>query len=298
VWHSVAGKQVKIIIIGAGGRLGTALVREWRGQFDVTGFDHSQLDIGDFDQLRETLRTLRFDLLVNCAAQTDVDRCETEKEEAFRLNGEAPGVLAEICSRKDARMIHLSTDYVFDGAKGDPYSERDVAHPISVYGESKLEGERCVAAVNKRHWIVRVSWVFGPDRPSFVDAIMRRAMNETRVEAIADKRSAPTYTRDLAEWLPPIFELEEGGLLHLANAGECTWQEYAQYALDCCRDEGIELKASTVGALRLDEMKNFVARRPRYTVLSSKKYEVTTGRAPRSWRDAVAEYVRDYHPKK
>lgn len=289
---------MKIIIIGAGGRLGAALVREWQGQFDVTGFDHSQLDIGDFDQLRETLRTLRFDLLVNCAAQTNVDRCETEKEEAFRLNGEAPGVLAEICSRKDARMIHLSTDYVFDGAKSDPYSERDAAQPISVYGESKLEGERCVAAVNKRHWIVRVSWVFGPDRPSFVDAIMRRAMNEARVEAIADKTSTPTYTHDLAEGLPRIFELEEGGLLHLANGGECTWQEYAQYALDCCRAEGIELKASRVGALRLDDMKNFVARRPRYTVLSSKKYEANTGRAPRSWRDAVAEYVRDYHPKK
>jgi dTDP-4-dehydrorhamnose reductase len=289
---------MKIIIIGAGGRLGAALMREWRERFDVTGFDHSQLEIGDFDQLRETLRTLRFDLFVNCAAQTNVDRCETEKEEAFRLNGEAPGVLAEICSRKDARMIHISTDYVFDGAKRDPYSEGDAAQPISVYGESKLEGERCVAAVNKKHWIVRVSWVFGPDRPSFVDALMRRAMNEPRVEAIADKTSTPTYTHDLAEWLPRIFELEEGGLLHLANGGECTWQEYAQYALDRCRDEGIELKASTVGALSLDEMKNFVARRPRYTVLSSKKYEAITGRAPRSWRDAVAEYVRDYHPKK
>src|ERR1700755_2910286 len=99
----------RIVIVGAGGRLGAALVREWRDRFEVTGFTHAQLDLGDFDQLRETLRTLRFDLLVNAAAQTNVDRCETEKEEAFRLNGEAPGVLAEICSRKHARMIHIST---------------------------------------------------------------------------------------------------------------------------------------------------------------------------------------------
>lgn len=288
----------RIVIIGAGGRLGAALVCEWRERFDVTAFNRSQLDLGDFDQLRETLRTPRFDLLLNCAAQTNVDRCETEKDEAFRLNGEAPGVLAEICARKGARMIHISTDYVFDGDKTEPYSESDVAQPISVYGESKLEGERCVAAVEKRHWIVRVSWVFGPDRPSFVDAMMKRAMNEARVEAIADKTSTPTYTRDLAEWLPRLFKNEEGGLLHLANGGECTWQEYAQYALDCCRNEGIELKASTVGALKLDEMKNFVARRPRYTVLSNKRYEAMTGQAPRSWRDAVAEYVRDYYSKK
>src|SRR3954471_57323 len=270
---------MKIVIIGSGGRLGAALAREWQGQFEVTAFDHSQLDIGDFDQLRETLRTLRFDALVNCAAQTNVDRCETEKEEAFRLNGEAPGVLAEICSRKGARMIHISTDYVFDGARTEPYSENDLAQPVSVYGESKLEGERCVAAVEKSHWIVRVSWVFGPDRPSFIDAMIKRAMNEPRVEAIADKTSTPTYTRDLAEWLPRIFKREEGGLLHLANGGECTWQEYAQYALDCCRNQGIELKASTVGALRLDQMKNFVARRPRYTVLSTKKFEAMAGRA-------------------
>src|SRR3982751_4037630 len=124
---------MKIVIIGSGGRLGAALAREWQGQFEVTAFDHSQLDIGDFDQLRETLRRLRFDLLVNCAAQTNVDRCETEKEEAFRLNGEAPGVLAEICSRKDARMIHISTDYVFDRGTSDHYVEHDAAQPLSAY---------------------------------------------------------------------------------------------------------------------------------------------------------------------
>ncbi len=293
-----AGSVSRIIIVGAGGRLGAALKRQWQEQFEVTAFDHRQLDIGDFDQLRETLRTLRFDLLLNCAAQTNVDRCETEKEEAFRLNGEAPGVLAEICSRKNARMIHISTDYVFDGAKTDPYLECDAAQPISIYGESKLEGERCVTAVDAKHWIVRVSWVFGPDRPSFIDAMINRAMNEPHVEAIADKTSTPTYARDLAEWLPRIFSLEEGGLLHLANGGECTWQEYAQYALDCCRDQGVELKTNTVGALKLDEMKNFVARRPRYTVLGTERYQRLTGLSPRSWRDAVAEYVRDYHPKK
>jgi dTDP-4-dehydrorhamnose reductase len=123
-------------------------------------------------------------------------------------------------------------------------------------------------------------------------------MTEGRVDAIADKTSTPTYTRDLAQWLPRIFKSEEGGLLHLANGGQCTWQEYAQHALDCCRNEGIGLKAGTVGALKLEEMKNFVARRPRYTVLSTQRFQAITGEVPRSWRDAVAEYVRDYYSKK
>ena len=284
-----------IVVIGAGGRLGAALARGWREKFHLTTFNHAELDIGDFDQLREKLRGLQFDWIVNCAAQTNVDRCETEREEAFRLNGEAAGVLAEIASRKQARLIHISTDYVFDGAKTTPYSETDAAKPISVYGESKAEGERCVASVDPRHWSVRVSWVFGPERPSFVDALIKRAQSETEVAAIADKFSTPTYTKDLADALPRLFDSGDGGLLHFANSGGCNWQEYAQYALDCCRENGLALRTDRVKPLRLDEMKAFVARRPPYTVLSTAKYERLTGQTPRSWQDAVREYVRDFY---
>ena len=287
-----------IIIVGAGGRLGAALVREWRDRFTVTGFNHAELDLGDFDQLRETLRTRRFDLLVNCAAQTNVDRCEQEKAEAFRLNAEAPGVLAEICSRKGARMIHISTDYVFAGDKGEPYVETDAAQPISVYGESKLEGERCVAAVDSRHWVVRVAWVFGPDRPSFVDALIGRALEEEQVQAVSDKYSTPTYTKDLADALPKLFDRTNGGLLHLTNDGACSWQEYAQHALEVCHASGLPVKTSRVAPLRLANMKNFVARRPVYSVLGTGRYGEIAGEKLRSWRDAVADYVKGYYSNK
>src|SRR5256714_13501151 len=132
----------RIVIVGAGGRAGAALVRSWGKEFNVVGFNHAQLDLGKPDQILATLAGLEFDALINTAAQTNVDRCETHQEEAFALNADAPRVLAEICARKEARFIHISTDYVFDGQKRRPYIEEDEARPISVYGESKREGER------------------------------------------------------------------------------------------------------------------------------------------------------------
>src|SRR6266542_4892072 len=146
---------MKIAILGAGGRLGSALMREYREKFAVTGFNHAQLNLSDHAQLREKLGTCDVDLVINTAAFTNVDLCETQREEAFRINAEAPRVLAEICRDKNAKLIHFSTDYVFDGEKRAPYTEEDEADPISVYAESKLAGEKNVLAAQNRHLIVR-----------------------------------------------------------------------------------------------------------------------------------------------
>jgi dTDP-4-dehydrorhamnose reductase len=286
---------MKILIIGSGGRLGAALTREYRDKFDVVGFNHAQLDLANFEQVREKVTALDFDVLINCAAFTNVDLCETQREQAFQINAEAPRVLGEICRDKKAKLIHFSTDYVFDGEKREPYTEDDVAKPISVYGESKREGEKLVLQTQDRHLIVRVSWVFGPDRPSFIDGVIKRARENEHVEAIADKFSTPTNTLDIVEMLPRFFDLHvDGSILHFANAGECSWQEYAQFSLDCCRSLGIPLKAKTVGALKLSDMKNWIARRPVFSVLSTMKYIAMTGTSPRTWRGAVADYVREF----
>jgi dTDP-4-dehydrorhamnose reductase len=302
-------KRNKIVIVGAGGRLGAALAREYAREFDVIGFNHAQLDLGAPEQLRSTLGGLDFDALLNAAAQTNVDRCETHQDEAFALNAEAPRVLAEICRARNARFIHISTDYVFDGEKREPYTEEDEAQPISVYGESKREGERRALEANDRALIVRVSWIFGPDRPSFIDAILKKARDEEAISAVADKFATPTYTLDLARMLEPFFwsrrppapkggqdsdPIHLAGVMHVANGGECSWQEYAQWALDCCHAKGVPMKAAKVGAATLAEMTNFIARRPVYSVLATGKYENVTGETPRPWRDAVAAYVRDH----
>ena len=290
---------MKLVIVGAGGRLGAALVRTYREKFGLIGFNHAQLDLANRDEMRRKLCAIDFDLLINAAAFTNVDLCETQRDQAFRINADAPRILAEICRDKNAKLVHFSTDYVFDGEKSEPYIESDPANPISVYGESKRAGEQFVLQTTDRHLIVRVSWVFGPERPSFIDAMIKRACEDEHVEAITNKFSAPTYTRDIAQMLPQFFEVDvEGGILHFANAGECSWQEYAQWALDCCASNGIALKATTVGALKLTDMKNWVAPRPVYSVLSTAKYSALTGVSPRAWRDAVADYIRRFYSQK
>src|SRR4029077_4826004 len=261
---------MKIVILGSGGRLGAALLREYRDKFDVVGFNHTQLDLSDLGPVREKLQNTTFDVLINAAGFTKVDVCETQRDRAFLINAEAPRVVAEICDEKNARLIHFSTDYVFDGGKREPYTEEDEASPISAYGESKLTGENNVLAVQNQNLVVRVSWVFGPDRPSFIDAMVQQAQKNDRVDAVADKFSTPTYTLDIAAMLSRFFdENVSGGILHFANAGQCSWREYAQWAVDCCREAGLALKAKTIGVRNLREMANWIARRPVYSVLST-----------------------------
>ena len=285
---------MKIVIIGSGGRLGAALAREWAGAGDeVIGFNHVTLDLGDSAAMRAALDPLDFDALVNCAALTHVDYCESHEEEAHRINAGAVADLGEICAAKNARMIHIGTDYVFDGEKRTPYAEEDAARPLGIYAASKLAGETALLAKWPGHLIARVSWVFGPDRPSFVDQILKRALDTDALGAIADKIAVPTYTLDLAQWLRPFLqEVREGGLLHLCNAGECTWQEYGQYALDRAAAAGVALKGRTVAPQKMSDIAAFIARRPVYTVMSTAKLKRLTGIAPRPWQDAVDDYVR------
>ena len=308
----VALGKMRIVIVGSGGRLGAALLREYRDKFDVTGFSHAELDLSDLDAVRETLRATSFDVVINAAGFTKVDLCEAQPDRAFLINAQTPRVIAEICAEKNARLIHFSTDYVFDGAKCEPYTEEDEAKPISVYGESKLAGENNVLAVHGQNLVVRVSWVFGPDRPSFIDAMIQQARKNEKVDAVADKFSTPTYTLDIAEMLGYILNgwsrrapapggpvggrLQ--GILHFANAEQCNWQEYAQWAVDCCLDVGLPLKAKTIGARKLRDMTNWVARRPVYSVLSTAKYRKFTGVSPRTWREAVSDYITRFYSKK
>src|SRR3989440_1745516 len=289
---------MKIAIVGANGRLGAALAREYAREFEVTSFGRGQLDLSELDRVRSALFKAKFDLLINCAALTNVDYCESNRKEAFLVNAEAPRLLAEICRDKAAKLVHFSTDYVFDGKKTDPYVEEDEAVPLSVYGESKLEGERRVLEVSSQHLVVRLSWVFGPDKPSFIDQIIQRARENDVVTAVADKFSAPTYTIDVASWLRLAIDKNANGILHLANGGGCSWQEWAQYALDVCRSLGIPLKAERVGAVSLADIKNFVAQRPVDTVLLVAKFAALTGVQPRHWREAVAEYISAHVSKK
>lgn len=285
-------KPLKLVIIGSGGRLGSALDRIYNGVHEVTGFRREDLDLMRGEDIEKKLGALSFDVLINCAALTNVDYCETNEREALQINALAVKTIAEICAKKNARCIHISTDYVFDGKARKPYCETDAALPISIYGESKRIGEMHLLEVSEKNLAVRVSWVFGPDRPSFVDQILKRANESEKLQAVGDKFSAPTFTLDIATHLNPFLnDIKTGGLLHISNTGECTWQQYGQFALDCAIAAGMPVKTTVVGAQTMSEITAFIAKRPVYTVLSTDLLTKLTGHRPRTWQDAVEDYV-------
>lgn len=286
----------RIVIVGSGGRLGAALHRIYSGVYEVAGFNRHELDLNSDKEIKHKLHGLSFDLLINCAALTNVDYCEGHEQEALQINAHAVRAMAEVCAEKQARCIHFSTDYVFDGKATQPYLETDVALPLSIYGESKLIGEKELLKVSENNLAVRVSWVFGPDRPSFIDQILKQAAMADHVQAVGDKFSAPTLTLDVAAHLNPFLqEIKQGGILHLSNVGECSWQQYGQFALECAAAAGLQLKATTVGGQKMAELKAFIARRPVYTVLSTELLSKLTGHPPRHWHDAVEDYIFNYY---
>ena len=290
--------MARVLILGSGGRLGAALAEAWAPRHEVIPLPRQTLDLGGSQKVREKLSGEVFDVVVNCAALTNVDYCETHREESFAINADAVRVIAEVCREKSARLIQISTDYVLSGEQKTPHQESDPAEPISVYGESKRAGEIAALEVSPDNLAVRVSWVFGPHRPSFIDAMLRRAKTESEISAVADKFSTPSYTLDLAEMLESyLTQIKTGGILHLCNGGACSWQEYAQHALDVAHQIGLPLQAIKVNAIELDSLSAFVAKRPRHTLLSTDRYSRETGQLPRPWQEAVEDYIRTFGQK-
>lgn len=291
---------MKIIILGSNGRLGAALVRRWQSLPDteVVALTRAQVDLSDPEKAEAGLASIPFgagDVVVNCAAATDVEGCEKDREGARRINAESPGRIAQLCAERGARLVHIGTDYVFDGTLDRPYTEEDEPHPLSHYGVTKLEGDLEVLAASPGHCVVRVSWVFGPDKPSFVDAIVKRALTSPDAAAVHDKTSAPSYTEDMALWLAEFLKPSvPGGIYHLCNGGTCSWRDYGEYALECAKANGVPVLTTTVAPLKLSDMKNFIAVRPPKTPLDTGKFTRVTGIKPRPWQQAVAAHFKNW----
>jgi dTDP-4-dehydrorhamnose reductase len=283
------------LIIGAGGRLGSVLSARLARHCEVRGLNHSQLDLCSPAAIIETLRPLDFTHVFITAALTAVDHGETHEDEAFAVNAAAPGIIAEIAGEKGAHVTHISTDMVFDGLKDGPYVETDEAHPISVYGKSKLEGERRVLSASARNLVARVSWVFGPGRPAFPEWIIGQASAKTGLTLPGNKIACPTYTVDLIEWLDAlVFGNSDGpaaGLFHLCNSDPCTWRDWGQYCIDTAQEAGLPVLPQEITGIPVDSVAAFVARRPVNSAMDTRKFSETTGIHPRSWREAIREHV-------
>lgn len=278
------------LITGGAGMVATDLRHELesRGDF-VIAPPRAELDIVDRDSVRAVLNDVRPDVIVNCAAFTRVDDAETNENIANAINGSAVEFLADGANEIDALLLHISTDFVFDGAKRTPYEVNDRTAPLSAYGRSKLLGEYAAARAAK-HLIVRTAWLFGIHGNNFVEAIrnqVRKGTNPLRV--VSDQRGRPTYTPHLAQALIRLGSLAADsdvarGIAHYADAGECSWFDFASAIVE-------EVGASTEVVPVTTEAFPRPAPRPAYSVLSTERYERLTGVRPESWRDGLREYL-------
>jgi dTDP-4-dehydrorhamnose reductase len=274
----------RLVVTGAAGMLGRAVVTEFGALYDVVPHD---LPTGDLADMRPTLDWMEAQqpaLIVHCAAWTDVDGCEADPERAWSSNAAATRNVALAARACDADLIHISTDYVFDGTKPDPYLEDDTPAPLGVYGTTKLAAEEHVRRHAPRAWIVRTSWLFGPGGRNFVRTIAGLLRERDVVRVVDDQRGAPTYTLDLARALRTLVEHAPAGLYHVTNAGACSWYELAQAIRARLASGGRVLPCSTAEFPR-------PARRPANSRLEMARWRAAGLPEPRAWTAALDDYL-------
>lgn len=277
---------MRILLTGSKGQVGSALVPMLAPLGEVSAFDLQDLDLRDSQSIRNSIAKIRPEIIINTAAYTAVDRAEQEKDIAFAVNFQAAKDLAREAEAIDALLIHFSTDYVFDGEKPAPYVETDAPNPLSVYGRSKLEGDRAIAASGCRHFIFRTSWVYGPTGRNFLHAILAAAKSMPELKVVSDQRGAPTSSAALAGAVVQVLgnpdaSRKASGLYNLSAAGETTWHGFAAAIL---QGKGIK---TPVRAIRSDEYP-VAARRPKNSLLDNSKVAATLGIALPDWRQGLA----------
>lgn len=276
---------MKVLVTGAAGMLGRDMVAEFqRRGHDAIALDRARLDITDLRAVREAIGSLKPDLVVNCAAYTDVDRAESEPELAMAVNGLGPRNLALVCEAQGAALMHISTDYVFDGEKAGPYEIWDPPNPINVYGKTKVWGENFLRSLMTRYYLVRTSWLFGHGRPNFITFVVERVRSGQPIKGVADQFGSPTYSRDLAGACADLVTSGCYGVYHVTNQGFTSWYGVAKQVL-------LILGApSRLEAVATNELGR-TAKRPRNCRLDPKPLAETVGYLLRSWPEALRDYL-------
>jgi dTDP-4-dehydrorhamnose reductase len=274
---------MKVLIAGANGQLGKDMVlAAGNVGHDVVGYGRAEMDVADAEAVKRRIDMDRPDMVINCAAWTDVDGAETAEDGAFAVNGTGAGNVAAAAAREaGAAVVFVSTDYVFDGEKGAPYVESDQPAPLSAYGRTKLAGEEATAAANPRHFIVRSSGLFGIGGGNFVATMLRLAESTNEVLVIRDQVTSPTYTWHLAYGLTRLIDGIEYGIHHMAAAGQCSWYEFAREIFEQANVDCKVLSGTT-------EMLGRPAARPAFSAMVSQREHAIT--LP-SWNDGLAGYL-------
>lgn len=281
---------MRVVVTGAKGQLGSELVEVLRGDHEVIGFNRGECDVADPGS-KEILRACRPDLVIHAAAYTDVDGCELDPQKAYRVNALGTQHVAEACKALRVPLIYISTDYVFDGQKGEPYTESDAPNPINIYGKSKLEGERLVRALVEHSYIIRTAWLYGRGGRNFVKTILQKARQGEAVRVVDDQVGSPTYAKDLAKAIACLLRGIPFGTYHLTNSGSCSWYEFAKRIFTVAGLKGSEsLRPITSQELGRP------APRPPYSVLANDRWLKVMNQKLRSWQEALEEALSVMEP--
>ncbi len=283
----------RVLVTGAGGQLGKALVAQCPAGVEILGCDRASLDICSAEAIAERLDSFQPQLLINAAAYTAVDRAESERDSAFRINGEAPGLLAAACAERGARFVHVSTDFVFDGQSGSPYEPGSSTDPQSVYGASKLAGEEAVGAANADALILRTSWVYSAGEGNFVSTMLRLHREREEIRVVADQIGTPTAAASLAAALWSFAARPElRGIYHFSDAGACSWYDFAVAIGEDAQASGLLERAARVLPIRTEDYPT-PARRPAYSVLDKTSTWQDADIEPRHWRQCLRDTLKE-----
>jgi len=278
---------MRYLITGSRGQLGTELQVQLAGE-EAIAVDVDELDITNLAAVGRFMAEQKPDVIINCAAYTNVDKCEEDKDTAYKVNAIGARNLAMQAEEVGAKLIHISTDYVFDGNDSTPRQEWDLTNPQSVYGFTKLAGEEYVRQYCKKSYIVRTAWLYGLVGGNFVKTILNAARLGKQLKVVEDQRGNPTSARDLAKHLIRLAGTEEYGTYHCTNNGECSWYEFA---CEFLRLSGLDYKIEPCST---DEFPR-PAKRPAYSSLDNMMLRLTIGDEMPSWEEAVAEYMSHYN---
>jgi dTDP-4-dehydrorhamnose reductase len=275
---------MKILVTGAKGMLGTDLSARLAREHEVIGWDIKELDITDTCGV-SAICALQPELIAHCAAYTNVDGCEQDPERAYKINTLGTWNVARAAQQCAAALIYVSTDFVFDGEKGEPYDEFDRPHPIGVYGQSKFAGEELVKQLLTRYFIVRTSWLFGKNGKNFVNTIWEQAKKGDPLRIVSDQVGRPTYTMDLAEVIVGLIANPLYGIYHVTNSGECSWAEFAE---EIVRQAGLKNAVIPISSAEWPTP----TRRPKNSRLRHLALEMQGKDNLRSWPEALRDFLR------
>jgi dTDP-4-dehydrorhamnose reductase len=276
---------MNVLITGAKGMLAHDVMRVLAGRHEIISATHADLDIGSEEQTADFLCARKPAIVINCAAYTNVDGCEADSTRAFSANADGVKNLARACYKAGSKLFHISTDYVFDGTKEGPYNEADPPNPLSVYGQSKLAGEKYIREILSSYVIIRTEWLYGSRGSHFVGKILQLSQERDVLQVVNDQKGSPTWTEDLARAIDALLQIPSRGIYHITNSGSCTWFDFARKIIS---HTGSSVRIEPISSEQL----NRPAKRPQNSVLDCAKFVRETGHTLRPWERALDEYMK------